>query len=362
MALRAVARIFIEVDTPRSVPRYDNDTPGMWLVDGVCRIRLTMVSTSSAVSVVVCTRNRSTLLASACRSALEQRLPGQRWELVIVDNNSTDDTLEIARTVETEFPERVRVVQEPELGLSAARNAGIREAQGDIIVFLDDDAFPNAGWLRAVVDEFRTDDVQCVGGPIDPIIQGELPSWFLGRFLPYLSAWDLGEKGRELTYDEYPRGANIGFRREALEASGGFCTDLGRKGKSLLSCEEIDVCLQIERLGGRIVYVPRARVRHVVNTERLSPGWMLDRFESQGRSEAIVNWRHGGMRALIHGFGTFATRWREASSQIGGGDDLVARCHRRSFFGYLGASLPAVLGVRRCRWPDGVHPAPWAPP
>ncbi len=318
-----------------------------------------MKSTQPGVSVVVCTRNRSALLARACTEALQQSLTGHEMELVIVDNNSTDDTFDVARNIRSEYPGRVSAIRETEMGLSAARNAGIRQAQGEFVAFLDDDAFPDPGWLQSIVDALETDGVQCAGGPITPLFQGELPDWFLGRFLPYLSAWDLGDDELDLTYDEYPRGANIGFRREALRATGGFCTDLGRKGNNLLSGEEIDVCLQVERLGGRIAYVPRARVRHVVNIERLSRAWMLERFDAQGRSEAIINWRHGGLTALIRGLKTFSSRWREASSQR---DGLVVRYHRRSFFGYLRACPPTALKIRRCRWPDGLHPTPWSPP
>lgn len=321
-----------------------------------------MESTQPDVSVVVCTRNRSSLLARACHEALRQTLTGHTMELVIVDNNSTDDTFDVARNIRSECPGRVQVIQEKELGLSAARNAGVRKARGEFVVFLDDDAFPEPCWLQSIVEALQSDGVLCAGGPITPLFQGDLPDWFLGRFLPYLSAWDLGDDELDLTYDEYPRGANIGFRRDALHATGGFCKDLGRKGGSLLSCEEIDLCLQIERLGGRILYVPRARVRHLVNVERLSPKWMLDRFEAQGRSEAIINWRHGGLSALIRGLGTFSKRWREASIQIDGGDDLVVRCQRRSFFGYLRACPSTALRICRCRWPEGLHPAPWSPP
>jgi len=328
---------------------------------GLCRMRVTMTSFSPDVSVVVCTQNRSALLGRVCREALQQKLSGQQWELVIVDNCSTDDTQDIARAIESENPENVCVIQETELGLSAARNAGVRSSRGEYVVFLDDDAFPEPGWLQAIVGALQSGGIRCAGGPVQPLFQGELPRWFLGRFLPYLSVWDLGDKERELTYDEYPRGANIGFRKNALEAAGGFCTDLGRKGNNLLSCEETELCLRIERLGGRIVYAPEARVRHLINIERISPTWLIERFEAQGRSEAIINWRHGGLQALIQGTRTFSNRWRAAASEIDNGGDLFARCQRRSFFGYLRGSLPALLTVDRCRWPKGSRPARWAP-
>ncbi len=286
---------------------------------------------------------------------------GMRWEFLIIDNCSTDDTLDVARSVENDFPDQVRVLQETELGLSAARNTGVRNAKGDFIAFLDDDAFPARGWLQAIIDALLIDGIQCAGGPIEPVFQGELPDWFLGRFLPYLSVWDLGDSARRLHYDEYPRGANVAFRREVFDSVGGFCTDLGRKGNNLLSCEEIELCLRIERLGGEIAYVPEARVRHKVNIERLSPEWLKKRFEAQGRSEAVINWRHGGLIGLMKGRRTISKRVREASSQSNHGDDLIVRCQRRSLRGYMRAVLPTVFTVDRWRWPAETTAKAWLP-
>ncbi len=319
------------------------------------------MSSSPAASVIVCTRNRSTLLDGACRAVLEQRLPGRPWELVLIDNQSTDDTWEVAQRLAAEFPTKVRTYQEQELGLSAARNAGLRLARGDVLVFLDDDAFPEPGWLQAIVETLGEPGVDCVGGPVDPVFRGELPDWFLGRYLPYLSAWDLGDRRRGLVYDEYPRGANLAFRRQALDRAGEFCTALGRKGDNLVSCEEIELCLRIERLGGTIVYEPAARVRHHVNVERLSESWMMRRFEAQGRSEAIINWRHGGLSALLRGTRTMRNRVRAAASQAATSDDLIVRCSRSSFMGYLRSCLTVALVVAKWRWPAGLQPAPWSP-
>jgi glycosyltransferase involved in cell wall biosynthesis len=313
------------------------------------------------ISVVVCTRNRSSLLGRVCEEVLRQDLPGGRWELVIVDNGSTDDTVDIARAVESEHPEKVRVVRESVVGLSAARNRGVREARGEAVVFLDDDAFPVAGWLAGLARALCEDGVQCAGGPVDPQFQGELPDWFLGRFLPYLSAWDLGDSERELTYDEYPRGANIGFRREVFDEAGLFSTHLGRKGSDLLSCEEIELCLRIERLGGRIRYVPESRIRHLIDAERISRRWLARRFEAQGKSEAIINWRHGGIGALHAGSKVMLNRWRERAREGGADNRLIVRCQRGAFLGYLKGCLRAVATVDRCRWPEDRAPAPWAP-
>jgi glycosyltransferase involved in cell wall biosynthesis len=319
-----------------------------------------MTSDLPFATVVVCTRNRSRLLGRACESMLAMDYPADRWRLLIVDNVSTDDTLEVARELERLHPERMRVMVEEEIGLSAARNAGIRAAEGEVIAFLDDDAFPAPGWLSAVAAALSTDGVRAVGGPVDPMFEGELPGWLGERYLPYLTVWDRGSEVEELTYNEYPRGANLAFHRRAFERFGPFSTQLGRKGKSLLSCEELELCLRIERGGGRILYLPGARVRHLVVTGRLTHDWMADRFAAQGRSEAIIDWGHGGWRGLKRGLrqavanAVAAFRYRNRAE----GGELLARCQRRALLGYLRGAATAPFITPRWNPPEA---APWPP-
>jgi GT2 family glycosyltransferase len=298
-------------------------------------------------SVVVCTQNRSRLLAEACAAALAVDYPAERWELLIVDNRSTDDTLEVAREVASAHPGWVRVIEEPELGLSAARNRGIAEARGEVIAFLDDDAFPAAGWLRALADAVAEPGVLAAGGPVEPEFEGALPDWFRGRFLPYLTVWDLGPEPLNLTYNEYPRGANLAFRREAFERVGGFSAHLGRRGDSLRSCEETELCLRLERAGGAIRYAPAARVRHRVAAGRITERWMIRRYGAQGRSEAIIHWRHGGPRGLALGLRAALARAAAGTLTRHRGGKLLARCQRAALAGFLDGAARAVLGVRR---------------
>jgi GT2 family glycosyltransferase len=320
------------------------------------------MKTMNEAAVVVCTRNRSVALARACEAVLEVDFDPRRWEMLIVDNSSTDDTADVARSVAEAHPTQVRVVVEEEIGLSAARNTGIAATDAEIVAFIDDDAFPEQGWLTAIVKGFRRPEVMCVGGPVAPLLEGELPPWFRGRFLPYLTVWDLGDEEADLRYNEYPRGANMAFRRSGLEAVGGFSTHLGRKGASLLSCEEIELCLRLERAGWGILYRPDARVRHLTPAERITPDWMRARFSAQGRSEAIINWMHGGIAGLRTGLR--ATRRHAANAQrnralVG---DVFADSHRHTVRGYYRGLLDIVSGVRRYRPPNAdLTLAPWRP-
>lgn len=322
-----------------------------------------MSATAFKASVIVCTRNRSSSLAEACEAILAIDFPADRWEMVIVDNRSDDDTLEVARSIESTHPELVRVIREPRIGLSAARNAGVRTARGEIIAFIDDDAFPEPAWLQALVGVLDRDEALAAGGPVEPLFQGELPDWFGEPYLPYLTVWDKGPEVQPLTYNEYPRGANVAFHRVVFERFGFFSTHLGRKGRSLLSCEELELCLRIERSGGKILYVPGAKIRHLTVAERVTTEWLVRRFAAQGRSEAVIDWRHAGLRGLRVGLrryrGNAATANRQRHSEAG---EIFARCQRSALRGYWRGLLSAPMTVPRYRAPAAAGPvAEWLP-
>lgn len=313
-----------------------------------------------AASVVVCTRNRSSLLRDACRSILEVDVPAGGWEVVIIDNASTDDTRQVAESVRKMAPEAVRLVEEPTVGLSAARNRGIAEARGAVVAFIDDDAFPDRGWLTALVAALDGDRIACAGGPVEPIFEGDLPSWFSGRYLPYLTVWDLGKKPIDLHYNEYPRGANMAFARSVFGRFGGFSHHLGRTAGSLLSCEETELCLRFERGGERTVYTPDARVRHTTPAGRITPQWMERRFGAQGRSEAIIDWVHGGPRGLLRGLRAHSARAATAAGEASEAGQLHARFQRRALRGYRFGMVTAPLTVPRYRPPDpSIELTPW---
>jgi glycosyltransferase involved in cell wall biosynthesis len=319
-----------------------------------------MTETAPRVSVVVCTRNRSSRLGDACEALLGVTPPAGGWEVVIVDNASTDDTRAVADRLQQGAGDLVRVVEERTIGLSAARNRGIAESRGELVAFLDDDAFPQAAWLDALATALGGDRVLAAGGPVEPLVEGELPEWFQGRFLPYLTVWDLGDEAIDLRYNEYPRGANMAFRRAAFDRFGGFSPHLGRSGRSLLSCEETELCLRLERGGFRTVYVPEARVRHSTPVDRLSPAWMQRRFAAQGRSEAVISWMHGGWRGLGRGLVAQRRRAREARRERGAVGELFAGCQRRALRGYLAGAATSPFRIPRYRPPSSeVTLAPW---
>jgi len=297
------------------------------------------------VSVVVCTRNRSASLA-VFGAAWLRHVASVDWELLLVDNGSTDDSREVAAALVAERPASARLLVEPALGLSSARNLGVRMARGERVVFLDDDAAPAAGWLDAFARALARPGALAAGGPIEPEFASPPPDWLGPEFLPYLSAWERGPEPHRLAYPEYPRGTNMAFRREAFERFGEFDLRLGRRGRSLRSCEEIELCLRVERGGGEVVYEPGARVRHRVETARLSPRWLLARFAAQGFSEAIVEWKHFGVAGLRSGLARQRAGARHHAGRLGPAA-LLSRCHRTAARAYARGAAYAVVAVER---------------
>jgi len=243
-------------------------------------------------SVVIPTYNRAELLALALDSVLAQRT-SVPYEVIAVDNNSTDYTREVVERAAKGAAAEVRYVFEPVQGSSAARNAGIAAARGEILAFLDDDVIAEPDWLAALADAYaRVPDAWAVGGRVTLRLPDRLPGWLGpldGLVASYLSEQDLGE---DLTRVEFPRGlisANLSVKREALQRVGGFDGRLGRFGGRLLSGEDVELCYRIQRAGGSVYYCGRASVSHLVPPERLTKPFFRRRAYWQGRTEAAFS-------------------------------------------------------------------------
>lgn len=303
-------------------------------------------------TIAICTHQRSAALAP-CLDHLWQHLQG--WtgiEVLLIDNASTDDTTAVARAAVERAPCPARVISESKLGLSNARNRAIEDAHGEVLIYLDDDAYPHPGWLEALLRAFDDPAVEAAGGPIDPRFDGPLPNWLGPSFLPYLSAWDRGSEPHALSYNEYPRGANLALRREVFDRVGRFSPHLGRRGTRLASCEEIELCLRLERTGGMVLYAPGARIDHVVPTARLDAWWMARRFHWQGRSETVLEKLHGGWQAV---FAHVQRQHREWIAARGRADRFAAALRRAAFIGSAKGIADAV-GVPRLELADSVRP------
>lgn len=322
--------------------------------------------------VVVCSRNRARSLAAACEAVLAQDYPVERWRLIIVDSASTDDTFEVATGLASRFPGRVSAYRETRPGHSRARNAGIASGTGEVVAFTDDDALPDRGWLRTLVSTIARERADAAGGPVEAIVRGEVPGWFLPLYLVYLAVWRPPDGTRLLAYNDHPRGVNLAIRREVFARCGLFDPQLGLGGPRPMYCEETELCLRIERGGGRVVYSPESGVGHCVDAVRLTESWLRGRFAAQGRSEAVLNWKHGGLRGLLLGsrvhLANFSAKRAESIARRDGATDpgqhamaarVLRRCCRAALGGYLAQAPVAIARVPRYR-AKGV--GRWSPP
>lgn len=242
------------------------------------------------VSAVVCTRNRAAYLPEAVRSLARQDMASQDYEIVVVDNGSTDRTKEIVTGLATEIP-NLRYFLEEKSGLSNARNRGWKEARAPIIAFLDDDAIAVEGWLAAIVAAFDTErTAACVGGPVEPWWEIPRPRWFPENLLGCHNRY-YGHASRPYNYpSEQPIGCNMAFRKTELAQAGGFHPRLQKYN------DETELIARLVESGRGIFYEPRASVRHLFGKERVTLAWQIRRHYEEGKSVASVAALNGRRR------------------------------------------------------------------
>jgi glycosyltransferase involved in cell wall biosynthesis len=251
----------------------------------VCR----SVKGNMSITVIVCTYNRCQTLAKALESIAASVVPNSvEWEILVVDNNSTDRTREVVGDYRERYPSRFRYLLELQQGLSFARNAGIRESHGDVLAFTDDDVIVEATWLWSLTSALDSGEWAGTGGRIIPAWGRPLPRWLNPdefRLQGAFVALDLGTVPVALT--QAPVGANMAFRRELFAKYGGFRTDLGRLGETLRGCEDSEFGQRLLAGGEQLRYEPSAVVHHPVPENRLQKKYLLSWFFYDGRSSVV---------------------------------------------------------------------------
>ena len=243
------------------------------------------------VSIIICTFNRCSSLADTLASLQALRMPDQvRWDVLVVDNNSTDETKAVVEQFARNAMVDVRYLFEPTQGLSHARNSGILATDSEYIAFTDDDVIVDQDWLKCVVETFTTNNADCVGGKIVPCWLGERPRWLTDNLLNVLAVLDHGDKALELGLRDDDRtlfGANFAFKRESLVKAGMFDVALGRKG-AFGAGEDKEVLQKLKQAEGRVIYNPGAIVFHKVSPERLSKKYFRQWHYAAGNDRAKI--------------------------------------------------------------------------
>ena len=249
------------------------------------------------ISVIICTYNRQKYIYNVLKSLALGTMEADAYEIVLVDNNCTDKTRQEVDHFCNVFPQvNLRYFVETNQGLSHARNRGIKESKGDILVYVDDDATFNPDYLRTYADWFASHpETDAAGGPIIPHYEtGSEPRWmtyFIKRLLTgYLY---FGNKPGPFPGDNYPGGGNAAYRSRVFERVGLYNVELGRNGDSLGGGEEKDIFDKMKREGMQFVYLPQAILYHSIPGYKLEADYFNRLTTGIGQSERARTLRIG---------------------------------------------------------------------
>jgi glycosyltransferase involved in cell wall biosynthesis len=255
-----------------------------------------MPATMLSATVLICTYNRAARLGEMLASLRTTRT-NRGWSVIVVDNNSSDDTRSVATTAARTYPVPLQYVFEPRQGKSYALNTGIDRCTADVLVFTDDDVRVGSGWLDAACEPLdQNSDLDYTGGPVFPIWGAPPPAWLdqtRGDLWGTLAILDYGTT--TFVFEErrrVPLGANMAVRRRLIERIGGFHPELGRRGRSLLGQEQAEFLARAHAAAAHGVYVPAMRVEHHVPADRLSKSYFRRWWYWKGVSRARVDLMH----------------------------------------------------------------------
>jgi glycosyltransferase involved in cell wall biosynthesis len=236
-------------------------------------------------TVAIITYNRSRYLRETLAGLALQDYPAGEWELLVVDNNSTDGTADVVASFSgSEAPPR-RIV-ETRQGLDHGRNRAIAEARGDVVVLADDDILMQPDWLSQLVGPIESDKARAigvVGGEVVPVFPDGLPPWLEGAHGPLGFRGDAGP----LAPGQAPMGANFAFPKWVFGRVGAFKTELDRQGSSLFGGGDSDMIRRVRAAGLEAWFVPGARVLHQMPAARLTLKYALRHAFDSARSRVV---------------------------------------------------------------------------
>lgn len=268
-------------------------------------------------SVVICTYRRPELVAEAMRSVFDQEYPKDRYELIVVNNASPDDTEAVVLEAGKDSPVPFTYLIEQRNGLSYARNTGLEVAKNEFVAFLDDDAIACRDWMatfNGVIDEHHA---LVVGGRVEKAFEEgfDEPSWLEPQYVKHFFGVNYRDRGREekvfrIRYPLYLTGANLIYSRSLFEHFGGFDTRLGRDGKSLLGGEESYLNMVLDKHDVPIYYSDDAWVDHHIQSFRVTKKHLRRKAYWSGVTNAV-------MHPMFFGFDEVRTRTAENRKEIG---------------------------------------------
>jgi glucosyl-dolichyl phosphate glucuronosyltransferase len=314
-------------------------------------------------SIVIATYNRASDLRDTLASLAGLRADGP-WEVIVVDNNSPDDTRSVVEQATAGFPVELTYIFERKQGRSPALNAGIRAARGAIVVTTDDDVRVPADWLTRAAAGLERMACDYVGGRVLPLWGGPKPPWIPnrgGKQWAVIALLDYGPEPIEFG-SRVPLGVNMAFRREAFDRAGLFDPHTGRRAGTLLGQEVREWCIRARRAGLRGFYVPEMTLEHIIPADRLNKSYFRRWFYWRGISRAMLYERAGlDMEApeqtaldpstVPHVFGVPRYLYRKALSSLTGWIRMTLRRDPVAAFEHE-IWLWFFTGIVRQRWKD----------
>ena len=241
-------------------------------------------------SIVICTYNREQYIAGSLLSVCKQTFANNDFELLVVDNNSPDNTRAVFDTIAVKYPNvQMRYVLETEQGISYARNRGIKESRGEYIVFIDDDETVDDFYLEELDKYLNTyPDVHLGATAVLPVYEAEEPKW-MSHFTKRLITgyYYKGDKVKIVGAKDYPGTGHAIIKKELFDRYGYFNTELGRKAKSLLGAEDKDMFLRLIENNVACYYFPGIPIHHHIPKEKLTDDFFDRLTYSIGKSERI---------------------------------------------------------------------------
>ncbi|NOR80855.1 MAG: glycosyltransferase [Methyloprofundus sp.] len=248
------------------------------------------------ISIIVSTYNRAHNLPDCVQHmAAQKNTEHFQWEVIIVDNNSTDDTKIVTEKLQQQYPINIRYLFEKNQGLSYARNCGIRESEAEFVIFTDDDIRVTPIWLASIYNRFISEKCDAVGGRIHVESPEAFPKWLTPELHGFLGHMDFGDQAFQMNgRDEFPYGGNMAVRKDIAEQLGGFNTGMGRKGEGskpeeLFKGEETVFFHQMTENKGVIWYEPDAVVLHKILPYQLEKKFFLTVHYNAGYQKALFD-------------------------------------------------------------------------
>ncbi len=234
------------------------------------------------LSIIICTYNRAKLLELCLESLLSQL--NDQIEVLVVDNGSTDQTREVTINFAYKI-KQIRYIYEPAIGLSHARNRGIKEAHSDWVLFLDDDAKAFPDLISRALELIKMENFDCVGGMYYGYFEGKKPKWVPDDFG---TKEKYADKLTECCFD-IPHGCIVLYLKKSVEEAGFFSDKFGMKGDKFAYSEETELQKRIHEKGGKIMFDPELKIQHLVHPRKLTVKGRLIQEYALGKGHKYKN-------------------------------------------------------------------------